>query len=213
MKVTVENKKGLNKDIKVFIDKKTMNSYMDEKYEEIKGTVNLKGFRPGKVPVEVLKRQFGKAVFSEVLDKVLKDSTTKALEENKIKPAGQPKLDLKTYGEDKDLEYIISVTPTYSGSPAVKTFQDDIKTQLKKNNIDNFKIDIVYKPAWTTDWMTKETKQKLKKYGIAPPEKIIECPQCNSKKIELISEFGATACKSMHKCTECLEPFEHFKCI
>tara|TARA_B100001540_G_scaffold289888_1_gene286196 strand:- start:47 stop:499 length:453 start_codon:yes stop_codon:yes gene_type:complete len=110
-------------------------------------------------------------------------------------------------------EYIISVTPTYSGCPAVKTFQDDIKTQLKKNDIDNFKIDIVYKPAWTTDWMTKETKQKLKKYGIAPPEKIIECPQCNSKKIELISEFGATACKSMHKCTECLEPFEHFKCI
>jgi ring-1,2-phenylacetyl-CoA epoxidase subunit PaaD len=110
-------------------------------------------------------------------------------------------------------EYIISVTPTYSGCPAVKTFQDDIKTQLKKNDIDNFKINIVYKPAWTTDWMTKETKQKLKKYGIAPPEKIIECPQCNSKKIELISEFGATACKSMHKCTECLEPFEHFKCI
>lgn len=110
-------------------------------------------------------------------------------------------------------EYIISVTPTYSGCPAVKTFQDDIKTQLKKNDIDNFKIDIIYKPAWTTDWMTKETKQKLKKYGIAPPEKIIECPQCNSKKIELISEFGATACKSMHKCTECLEPFEHFKCI
>lgn len=110
-------------------------------------------------------------------------------------------------------KYIISVTPTYSGCPAVKTFQDDIKTQLKKNDIDNFKIDIVYKPAWTTDWMTKETKQKLKKYGIAPPEKIIECPQCNSKKIELISEFGATACKSMHKCTECLEPFEHFKCI
>ena len=110
MKVTVENKKGLNKDIKVFIDKKTMNSYMDEKYEEIKSSVNLKGFRPGKVPREILKRQFGKAVFGEVLDKVLKETTTKALEENKIKPAGQPKLDLKTYGEDKDLEYIISVT-------------------------------------------------------------------------------------------------------
>tara|TARA_B110000008_G_scaffold240955_1_gene248561 strand:- start:248 stop:1603 length:1356 start_codon:yes stop_codon:yes gene_type:complete len=83
---------------------------MDEKYEEIKNTVNLKGFRPGKVPKEILKRQFGKAIFSEVLDKVLKDSSTKALEDNKIKPAGQPKLDLKTYGEDKDLEYIISVT-------------------------------------------------------------------------------------------------------
>ena len=110
MKVTVENKKGLNKDIKVFIDKKTMDSYMDEKYEEIKSTVNLKGFRPGKVPRDVLKRQFGKAIFNEVLDKVLKDTSTKALEENKIKPAGQPKLDLKTYGEDKDLEYVLSVT-------------------------------------------------------------------------------------------------------
>ena len=110
MKVTVENIKGLNKDLKILIDKETMNSYMDEKYEEIKGTVNLKGFRPGKVPKEVLKRQFGKAVFGEVLDKVLKKTSTKALEENKIKPAGQPKLDLKTYGEDKELEYILSVT-------------------------------------------------------------------------------------------------------
>ena len=110
MRVTVENKKGLNKDLKVFVDKKTMNSYMDEKYDEIKDTVNLKGFRPGKVPREILKRQFGKAIFSEVLDKVLKDTSTKALQENKIKPAGQPKLDLKSYGEDKDLEYVISVT-------------------------------------------------------------------------------------------------------
>jgi trigger factor len=110
MKVTIENIKGLSKDLKVLIDKETMNSYMDEKYEEIKGTVNLKGFRPGKVPKEVLKRQFGKAVFGEVLDKVLKETSTKALEENKIKPAGQPKLDLKTYGEDKELEYVLSVT-------------------------------------------------------------------------------------------------------
>jgi len=110
MKVKVENIKGLNKDLKVLIDKETMSSYMDEKYEEIKSTVNLKGFRPGKVPKEVLKRQFGKAVFSEVLDKVLKETSTKALEENKIKPAGQPKLDLKTYGEDKELEYVLSVT-------------------------------------------------------------------------------------------------------
>jgi len=110
MKVTIENKKGLDKDVKVFVDKKTMNSYIDQKYEEIKDTVNLKGFRPGKVPREILKRQFGKAVFNEVLDKVLKDTSVKALQENKIKPAGQPKLDLKTYGEDKDLEYILSVT-------------------------------------------------------------------------------------------------------
>merc|ERR1712078_277330 len=87
-----------------------MNSYMDKKYEEIKKTVNLKGFRPGKVPKQVLKTQFGKAVFGEVLDKVLKETSTKALEEKKIKPAGQPKLDLKTYGEGKELEYVLSVT-------------------------------------------------------------------------------------------------------
>ena len=110
MKVTVENKKGLHKDLKVFIDKKTINTYMDVKYEEIKKTIVLKGFRPGKVPKDVLKKQFGKAIFGEVLDKVLKDTSTKALDDNKIKPAGQPKIDLKTYGEDKDLEYIISVT-------------------------------------------------------------------------------------------------------
>ncbi len=110
MKVTVENIKGLNKEVKVFIDKKTMNTYMDEKYEEIKKTVNLKGFRPGKVPREILKRQFGQSIFSEVLDKVLKETSVKALEDNKIKPVGQPKLDLKTYGEDKDLEYVMSIT-------------------------------------------------------------------------------------------------------
>ena len=91
MKITVENKKGLNKDLKIFIDKETMNSYMDEKYEEIKGSVNLKGFRPGKVPKEILKRQFGKAVFGEVLDKVLKETSTKALEENKDKTSWSTK--------------------------------------------------------------------------------------------------------------------------
>ena len=110
MKVTIENKKGLDKDLKVFVDKKTISTYMEDKYEEIKKNVVLKGFRPGKVPKEVLKRQFGKAIFGEVLDKVLKETTTKALDENKIKPAGQPKIDLKTFGEDKDLEYVISVT-------------------------------------------------------------------------------------------------------
>ena len=110
MKVTVENKKGLNKDLKVLIDKKTIETYVEEKYNEIKKTVTLKGFRPGKVPKEVLKRQFGKSIYGEVLDKVLKETSRKALEENKIKPAGQPKIDLKSFGEDKDLEYVISIT-------------------------------------------------------------------------------------------------------
>ena len=142
MKVTIENIKGLNKDIKVFIDKKTMNTHMDEKYEEIKNTVNLKGFRPGKVPKEILKRQFGQAIFGEVLDKVLKDSSTKALEDNKIKPAGQPKLDLKTYGEDKDLEYIISVTELP-------------KVELK--SLENIKFD-----EYTVKIDAKETDKRIK---------------------------------------------------
>ena len=149
MKVTVENKKGLNKDVKVFVDKKTMNNYMDEKYEEIKGTVNLKGFRPGKVPREVLKRQFGKAIFGEVLDKVLKETSTKALEENKIKPAGQPKLDLKTYGEDKDLEYVLSVTELP-------------KVELK--SIENIKFD-----EYTVKIDPKETEKRIKEIAKNQP--------------------------------------------
>ena len=172
MKVTVENKKGLNKDIKVFIDKKTMNSYMDEKYEEIKGTVNLKGFRPGKVPVEVLKRQFGKAVFSEVLDKVLKDTTTKALEENKIKPAGQPKLDLKTYGEDKDLEYIISVT-------------EFPKVELK--SIENIKFD-----EYTVKIDESETDKRIKEIAKNTPSFKDAPPETKAKEGDLVS-FDYTA--------------------
>jgi len=138
MKVTIENKKGLNKDLKVFIDKKTMNTHMDQRYEEIKGTVNLKGFRPGKVPKEILKRQFGKAVFGEVLDKVIKDTSTKALQENNIKPAGQPKLDLKTYGEDKDLEYIISVTelPKVEVKPIENIKFDEYSVKIDETEAD-----------------------------------------------------------------------------
>ena len=110
MKVTLENSKGLNKDFKISVDKKTMSTYIDEKYDEVKNNIVLKGFRPGKVPKEILQKQFGKQILSEVLDKVLRDTSMKALEEKKIKPIGQPKIDLKTYGEDKDLEYVISVT-------------------------------------------------------------------------------------------------------
>ena len=142
MKVTVENKKGLNKDLKVLIDKKTIETYVEEKYNEIKKTVTLKGFRPGKVPKEVLKRQFGKSIYGEVLDKVLKETSTKALEENKIKPAGQPKIDLKSYGEDKDLEYIISITELP-------------KVELK--SIENIKID-----AYNVKIDSKETELRIK---------------------------------------------------
>ena len=138
MKVTVDTKKGLNKDLKVFIDKKTINTHLDEKYNEIKDTVNLKGFRPGKVPKEVIKTQFGKAIFSEVLDKILKETSTKALQENKIKPAGQPKLTLKSYGEDKDLEYTISVTelPKVEVKSVEKIKFDEYSVKIDKNETD-----------------------------------------------------------------------------
>ena len=159
MKVTIENKKGLNKDLKVFIDKETMNSYMDKKYEEIKSTVNLKGFRPGKVPKEILKRQFGKAVFGEVLDKVLKDTSTKALEENKIKPAGQPKLDLKTYGEDKELEYVISVTEM----PKVEVKSlESIKFNQYSVKIDNSETDKRIKEIAKNQPSFKEASPEIK---------------------------------------------------
>ena len=161
MKVTVENKKGLNKDLKVFIDKKTMNSYLDEKYDEIKGTVNLKGFRPGKVPKEVLKRQFGKALFNEVLEKVLKDTSTKALEENKIKPAGQPKLDLKKYGEDKDLEYVLSVTelPKVELKPIENIKFDEYTVKIEDSETDK-RIKEIAKNQPSFKDATAETKAK-----------------------------------------------------
>ena len=132
MKVTIENKKGLGKDIKIIVDKKTMNNYLEERYEEVRKNYTLKGFRPGKAPREILKRQFGDAIMGEVLDKVLKDTSAKALEENKIRPATQPKIDLKKYGEDKDLEYVMSVTEL----PEV-----DIK-QLQNIKFDEYKIKI-----------------------------------------------------------------------
>ena len=138
MKVTIQNKKGLNKDLKVFVDKKILDGHLNNKYDEIAKTVHLKGFRPGKVPKEVIKRQFGKAIFGEVLDKILKETSTKALTENKIKPAGQPKIDLKTYGEDKDLEYVISVTELPKiNLKSVK----DIKFDEYEVTIDNKEID------------------------------------------------------------------------
>ncbi|WP_440618517.1 trigger factor [Candidatus Pelagibacter sp. HIMB1493] len=173
MKVTVENKKGLNKDLKIFIDKETMNSYMDEKYEEIKGTVNLKGFRPGKVPKEILKRQFGKAVFGEVLDKVLKDTSTKALEENKIKPAGQPKLDLKTYGEDKELEYVLSVTELP-------------KVEIK--SLENIKFD-----EYTVKIDDSETDKRIKEIAKNQPNFKEGAPDTKAKEGDLVAlDYKAT---------------------
>ena len=112
-----------------------------------------------------------------------------------------------------DEKIIISITPTYSGCPAMHQMKDDIKNELKKNGLNHYELKTVLSPAWTTDWMSEKTKEKLNNYGIAPPKNEIKCPQCNSENVEIISEFGSTACKSLYKCLSCLEPFDFFKCI
>ena len=109
MKVTVESKKGLKTNLKVVVDKKSMDENFFLRLNELSKTVNIKGFRPGKVPLDVLKRQFGKAVYGEILEKVLQETSTEALKEKKLKAAGQPRLDLKSYGEGKDLTYTLEI--------------------------------------------------------------------------------------------------------
>ncbi len=118
----------------------------------------------------------------------------------------------------------VTITPTYSGCPAMDVIAINIRMALLSNGISNIHIDTQLSPAWTTDWMTDEGKRKLKEYGIAPPkrkaenelglfeEDLVECPRCGSKDTQLVSRFGPTACKSLYKCLNCHEPFEHFKC-
>ena len=144
MKVTIQNKKGLSKDLKIFVEKKVIDNHLNEKYSEVSKTVQLKGFRPGKVPKEVLKRQFGKAIFGEVLDKILKETSAKALSENKIRPAGQPKIDLKSFGENKDLEYIISVTelPEIDLKQIENIKVDEYEVKIDKKEVDKRLEDI-----------------------------------------------------------------------
>ena len=120
----------------------------------------------------------------------------------------------------------ITITPTYSGCPAMKQMEDDIRKQLNEAGFSEIKINTVYNPPWTTDWITQEAKVKLNNYGIAPPEhssidkgvllgreRIVKCPRCSSTSTQLVSQFGSTACKALYKCSDCLEPFDYFKCI
>ena len=109
MKVKINSKKNLRANLSIVVDKKIIQKKMDDKLIELKDKVQLKGFRPGKVPPQVIKNQFGKAIYGEVIDNLLKETSSKALQENKIKVAGQPKIDLKTFGEGKDLDYTMEV--------------------------------------------------------------------------------------------------------
>jgi ring-1,2-phenylacetyl-CoA epoxidase subunit PaaD len=121
---------------------------------------------------------------------------------------------------------VVIITPTYSGCPAMKTIERDIAEILEEKGITDYRIDTVLSPAWTTDWMSDEGKLKLHQVGIAPPVgqsadkavlmgkiRTVRCPICGSEDTSMISQFGSTACKALYRCENCLEPFDHFKCI
>lgn len=120
----------------------------------------------------------------------------------------------------------IIITPTYSGCPAMRTIEEDIDEILKEKGVLNSEITTILSPAWTTDWMTDEAREKLRLEGIAPPQKgsadkgllmgrlrDVKCPRCASSQTKMISQFGSTACKALYRCESCLEPFDYFKCI
>lgn len=138
-----------------------------------------------------------------------------------------PVLNIMELGIIRDVRYendllTIDITPTYSGCPAIEVMKEDICSILLLNGIPKFELNLVYSPAWTTDWISEEALLKLKRYGIAPPSGInkdialevdenIKCPFCESETTELRSWFGSTACKSLYFCNSCNQPFEHFK--
>jgi ring-1,2-phenylacetyl-CoA epoxidase subunit PaaD len=120
----------------------------------------------------------------------------------------------------------ITITPTYTGCPAMDVISMNIRFRLIEHGYKNVQIKTVLSPAWTTDWMSEEGKQKLKSYGIAPPnpgqqvcqpdlfaeDESVQCPRCNSYHTSMVSRFGSTACKALYKCDDCHEPFDYFKC-
>jgi ring-1,2-phenylacetyl-CoA epoxidase subunit PaaD len=119
----------------------------------------------------------------------------------------------------------VALAPTYSGCPATEVIEQSVLDALHDHGVENVAIERVLSPPWTTDWISDAGREKLRDYGIAPPEhgaskrallhgeRAIACPRCNSLQTELVSEFGSTACKASYRCSDCLEPFEYFKCI
>lgn len=119
----------------------------------------------------------------------------------------------------------VALTPTYTGCPATEVIEKSVIDALHEHGVKRVSIDRVLSPPWTTDWISAEGREKLREYGIAPPEKsaskrallhgqkTVQCPRCASADTQLVSEFGSTACKASYKCVACLEPFEYFKCI
>ena len=122
---------------------------------------------------------------------------------------------LRDVTETPDGEVIVTITPTYSGCPAMDHLRAEIERVLREIGRDRVQVLTTFQPAWTTDWMTPEAKAKLAAYGIAPPRTQLTdpilCPRCSDEGSRLVSEFGATACKALRVCANCGEPFDHFK--
>lgn len=126
---------------------------------------------------------------------------------------------------DNDGQVEVIVTPTYTGCPATKQIEFDIRQALDAAGLEGAEMRISLSPAWTTDWISDQGRQQLKAFGIAPPEggagkralfsgdANVACPRCGARNTEQISEFGSTACKSLWRCCACREPFDYFKCI
>lgn len=123
--------------------------------------------------------------------------------------------------EVHESQLIVSITPTYSGCPAMYFFKDEIPKKLHEAGFPDVKVNVVLSPAWTTDWLNDQTKEKLRAHGIAPPtgdamehlaSKKVKCPRCGSDHTALRSQFGSTPCKALWFCDECSQPFEYFKC-
>jgi ring-1,2-phenylacetyl-CoA epoxidase subunit PaaD len=132
--------------------------------------------------------------------------------------------DVEVSGTGDDTKVSVAITPTYSGCPAMDVIAIGIRLALASHGVRHIVIEPRLSPAWTTDWMTESGKEKLKAYGIAPPNRksfealgLFEqdaacCPRCGSEDTTLVSAFGPTSCKALYKCNSCKEPFEHFKC-
>jgi ring-1,2-phenylacetyl-CoA epoxidase subunit PaaD len=135
---------------------------------------------------------------------------------------------LRAVVPDDDGGVLVTITPTYSGCPAMDTMRADLVSDLTAAGFDRVRVRTVLSPAWTTDWITEDGRRKLAEYGVAPPgpaprhsgpvpltlvppAPTVRCPHCGSTDTELLSQFGATACKALRRCRSCVEPFEHFK--
>jgi ring-1,2-phenylacetyl-CoA epoxidase subunit PaaD len=121
-----------------------------------------------------------------------------------------------TVGDDGTVE--VTITPTYSGCPAMDFIRADVERVLAEHGFAGARVRTVLAPAWTTEWMSEAGRRKLAEAGIAPPGQagvveLIRCPRCGSADIRLVSRFGSTACKAIRACNRCLEPFDHFKPI